>query len=185
MEWILTYIIPFLLASDTFFLSISGGVTMRPFNWISGFKTAIVFAVTLSTVAVLAFFLGQTIQPLISNFAILTGHIFILFIGIRLINDARKIKNEERTYLLEDNKILFTSALAASFIIFLAFFGLGFFKDDFQQNALSLGISVLLLSFLGTFIGSHYRPLRLGRSSKFAAGILISIFIIIHYINQL
>lgn len=185
MAWILTYIIPFLLASDAFFLGISGGVTLRPFKWITGLKIAIVFALVLGIAALLAFFLGQAIRPLIADFANLTGHIFILFTGIRLINDAKKIKNEERTYLLEDNRILFTGALAASFIIFLAFFGLGLVKSDFEESVISLGTSVFILSFLGVFTGSHYKPLRLGRSSKFASGLLISVLIIIHYINQL
>lgn len=185
MDWILIYIIPFLIASDAFFLSISGGVTLRPFKWLRALHIAFTFAVILSLSAIVSFLLAQLIKPLIFNFANLTGHIFILFIGIRFINDARKIKNEERTYLLEDAKILYSSALAASFIIFLAFFGLGFIQINFQDSVFTLGVSILILSFLGVFIGSHYQPLRLGRSSKFASGILISIFVIIHYITQL
>lgn len=185
MEWILTYIIPVLLASDALFLSISGGVTMRPFNSLQAIKIAGIFAITLSISGILAFLLAQLILPLVLQFSELTGHVLLLFIGIRFINDARKIKNEERTFLLQDHKILFISAFAASFIIFLAFFGLGFIQTELQKSLLTLGISVFIFSFSGIFIGSHYQPLRLGRSSKFAAGLLMAIFIIIHYINQL
>jgi len=173
------------MASDTFFLSISGGVTIRPFKVLRAIIIAGTFTVFLSVSAFLAFQLAQLIEPLISNFSNLVGHILILFTGIRLITDARKIKNEERTFLLEDNKILFTTALAASFIVFLAYFGLGFILNGFQNSIIILAISVLILSFLGVFFGSYYQPMRLGRSSKFAAGILISILIIINYINLL
>lgn len=185
MEWILIYIVPFLLASDTFFLSISGGVTIRPYKSIVAIKTAVIFTITLGVSAFLAFQLAQLIKPLINNFSNLVGHILILFTGIRLLNDARKIKNEDRTFLLEDYKILFTSALALSFLIFLAFFGLGFIALDFYKFIIPFSISIFFLSFLGVFIGSHYQPIRLGRSSKFAAGLLLSIFIIIHYTNLL
>lgn len=185
MEWILTYIIPFLIASDVFFLSIAGGVTIRPFKWLQAINIAITYAIILSLSGGLAFLLAQLLQGLVSNFAILTGHILLMFVGIRLINDARKVKNEERTYILEDQKIMLLSAAAASFIVFLAFLGYGFLLSDFKNVLISLSISVLVLSLLGVFIGSHYQPLRLGRSSKFASGLLISIFIIIHYINHL
>lgn len=185
MEWILIYIIPFLLASDAFFLSISGGVTLRPFKWIQTFKIAFVYTIILGISAIIAFYLGYFIKFLIADFSIIIAHILISFVGIRLINDARKIKNEERTYLLEDSKILITSALAASFIIFLSFLGLGLMQSGLIPLIYVFAIAIFLLSFLGIFFGSHYQPLRLGRSSKFASGILISVLIIIHYFNQL
>jgi len=185
MEWILIYIIPFLLASDTFFLSISGGVTLRPFKWIQAFKIAFIFTIVLAFSAMMAFYLGHFIKSLITDFSSVIAHILILFVGIRLINDARKIKNEERTYLLEDLKILLTSALAASFIVFLAFLGLGLMQSGITPLIYIFAIAVFALSILGIFIGSYYQPLRLGRSSKFASGLLMAIFIIIHYINHL
>jgi hypothetical protein len=88
----------------------------------------------ISISAVLAFLLSQLVKPLITGFSFLVGNVFILFTAVRFINDARKIKNEERTFLLEDNKILLTSSIAASFIIFLAFFGLGLILIDFQKE---------------------------------------------------
>jgi putative Mn2+ efflux pump MntP len=182
MDWIIVYIIPFLLSTDAFFLSISGGVTMMPFNWQKALKIALVYELVISISAVLAFLLSQLVKPLITGFSFLVGNVFILFTAVRFINDARKIKNEERTFLLEDNKILLTSSIAASFIIFLAFFGLGLILIDFQKSIFVLGISIFLLSFLGIFIGNHYKPIRLGRSSKFASGILILILITINYL---
>lgn len=184
MDWILTYGLGIFLAADTLFLSISGGVTLRPFKGISALKIAITFTIVLSFAAVTAFYLAQLISGLLQNLSNILGHILIAFVGVRYMIDAKKLKNEDRTYLLEDTKILLSSSLAASFVIFIAFFGLGFLTKNLSIAIIVLSISVFVLAFTGVFIGSHYQPLRLGRSSKFASGILIVIFLVIHFIKQ-
>ncbi len=185
MEWILTYIIPILLSADIFFLSISGGVTLRPFQYPFALKTAAIFALSSFLAAIIALGFAWFIHPLLENFSNMIGHVLIAFVGIKFMNDARKFKNTDRTYLLEDNRIIWLSALASSLVILLAFLGIGFIVAYIQISTLVILISVFMLGFLGVFIGSHYQPRRLGRYSKFAAGLLMLILVIINFLIHL
>jgi len=185
MKWILIYIIPILLSADIFFLSISGGVTVRPFKYAFALKIAAIFALSSFLAAIIALGFAWSVYPLIESFSNLVGHVLVAFVGIKFLNDARKIKNIDRTYLLEDNKIIWLSALASSLMIILAFLGVGLINPIMGLSPIIILISAFSLGFLGVFIGSHYQPLRLGRYSKFAAGLLILILIIINFLIHL
>jgi len=95
--------------------------------------------------------------------------------------DAYKVKNEERTYVLEDHQILGAISLASSFNIFIAFLGLGILGVDFIPSIIVLLLAAFSVSQLGLFAGSHYQPVRLGRFSKFTAGLLILVLTILSY----
>lgn len=180
-NYILTFLIPILLTMDLLFLSIAGGVTLRPFQWVVTLKISLVFAMVQGLTAFIAILIAHFLEPLISNFAVITGSILVAFVAIKMLTDARKVKNEERTFILEDKQILGSLSLASSFNILLAFLGLGLLGVDFIPSVLVLLITIVFISQFGLFVGSHYQPERLGRFSKFAAGLLILIFTMINY----
>lgn len=182
MQIILTYILPILVLMDIFFLSIAGGVTLYPYSLKETLKISLIFSAVIGLAAVIAFSLSYLIAPLISNYANIVGNLLIAFVGVRMMADAKKIKNEERTFLVEDNKILWSLAIASSFNILLAFLGLGFLGLNTNIPIFVLVIATLLLSQMGLFFGSHYKPIRLGRSSKLAGGFLILVITILNFI---
>ena len=167
---------------DVFFLSIAGGVTLYPYNWKETLRISLIFAAVIGLAAFLAFGLSYLIAPLILDFASIAGNLFIAFVGVRMMSDAKKIKNEERTFLVEDNKVIWSLALASSFNILLTFLGLGFLGLNTNVPIFVLVIATLLLSQMGLFFGSHYKPIRLGRSSKLAGGFLVLVIIILNFI---
>ncbi len=178
---ILTYGIPFLLTMDIFFLSISGGVTLQPYNWLKTIKASTVFAVSQVIAAGLGFGISKLIFPLIVDFAEMSGVLLITFFAFKMTQEAVKVKNEQRTFLIEDNDIILPLALASSLNTFVFFVGLGFLETPYYESMTVLLIAVVFISQMGLFIGSHYRPQRIGRSSKLAAGILIIILILLFY----
>lgn len=167
---------------DIFFLSIAGGVTMQAYKWTETIKISLVFSAVNGLAAVIAFGLSFLINPLISDFSNIVGQLFIAFVAVRMMSDAKKIKNEERTFLLEDNKIVWSLAMASSFNIFLVFLGLGFLGQNHNTPIIVLLVATSLLSQMGLFFGSHYKPVRLGRSSKLAGGFLILVITILNFI---
>ena len=179
---ILIYTLPFLLSMDIFFLSISGGVTMQPYRWGMTLKNSLIFSVFQAFAGLIAFYLAQLISPLVSDYSALAGSMFTAYIGLKMMSEAIKVKNEQRTFLIEDIQILWPLALASSINAFTLFFGLGFFKIPLQASLITLFVSIFIISQVGQFIGSHYRPIRIGRSSKFAGGLFILVIIIINYI---
>ena len=182
IQEIITYIVPVLVLMDIFFLSIAGGVTLQPYKWTETIKISLVFSAVNGLAAAIAFSLAYITNPLISDFSNIAGQLFIAFVAVRMMTDAKKIKNEERTFLVEDNKIVWSLAIATSFSIFLVFLGLGFLGLNNNTPVIILLAATLLLSQMGLFFGSHYKPVRLGRSSKLAGGFLILVIMIINFI---
>lgn len=180
-NYILAYLIPILLTMDLFFLSIAGGVTLRPYQWPVAQKISLAFSLAQSIAALIAIFIAQLLEPLISSYMHMMGSILLIYVAIKMLVDARKVKNEERTYVLEDHQILGAISLASSFNIFIAFLGLGLLGVDFIPSIIVLLLSAFSISQFGLFAGSHYQPVRLGRFSKFLAGLMILVLTIISY----
>jgi len=167
---------------DIFFLSISGGVTMYPYRWINSLKisSALVFAQIIA--AIIGLFLGEMIQPLMGNYSLWASSLLIGFFAFKMIQEAIKTKNEQRTFLLEDQQILWFTALASSLSTLVIFVGMGMLGMDYHLSLSALLLSIVFFSQLGLFVGSHYRPVRLGRSSKLLGGVLMLILVILNYL---
>jgi len=178
---ILTYGIPFLMSLDIFFLSISGGVTFQPYKSLGSFKISLAFVLSQAVFATAGLYLGTYMQSLFTNLSLLVATSLIGFFAFKMIQEAIKVKNEQRTFLIEDNDIILPLALASSLNTFVFFVGLGFLKIPYIESIIVLSVAVVIISQIGLFIGSHYRPQRIGRSSKLAAGISIIILILLFY----
>jgi len=139
--------------------------------------------VVQSLAAVLAIFMAQLLHPLIQSFAETTGSVLLVFVAVKMMTDARKVKNEERTFVVEDQQILMALSLASSFNILLAFLGLGLLGIAYSPSIYVLLGAIFIISQFGIFVGSHYQPIRLGRFSKFAAGLLILVLTVIYYFS--
>jgi putative Mn2+ efflux pump MntP len=181
MEIILNYIIPILICMDLFFLSITGGVTLQPYSWMNTLKITVVLSASLIISALVGHLLAWSLYPLIEAFASYAGYLLLAFLAVKMITDARKVKNVERTYLLEDAKILYAVALAVLFNTILGFLGLGLLKINLTTELLVIFGSAIIMSQIGLFLGSHYQPMRLGRYSKFGAGVLLLLLLILNY----
>ena len=182
IQEIVIFVIPFLVCMDIFFLSLSGGVTLVPFQWKTSLFISIVFSLSQLVAGTLGLLIASFILPLISSFSAIAGALLIAFFGSKMLQEAYKVKNVERTYLLEDREILFPLTLASSLSTFVIFVGLGFLQAPYIPTLIILFASAFFLSQIGLFSGSHYRPLRLGRYSKFAGGFLIIIAIILNFV---
>jgi len=179
---LIIYGIPFFLSLDIFFLSISGGVTLQPYRWSSSLKVSIVFSLSQIIAGFIGLLISSLILPLISEFSFIAGVILVGFFGSKMMQEAVKVKNEERTYLIENNEILYPLALASSLNTFVIFVGLGFLEASYIISLSVLFISIFFVSQFGQFIGSHYKPIRLGRSSKLLGGFLIIVLLILKFI---
>jgi len=178
----LIYGLPFFLTMDIFFLSIAGGVTLQPYQWRVTAKVSAAFIVSQLLAGAIGLILASLILPLIIGFSKITAAILIGFFGSKMMQEAVKVKNEQRTFLLEDSDILLPLSLAGSLNTLVIFLGMGFLQLPYKGSLITLFFSILILSQLGLFIGSHYRPLRTGRYSKFAGGLVMIILIILNFV---
>lgn len=167
-------VLAFALSGELLFLAIGAGVAMHPYKALLNLKAAFSFAFVQFVMAAFALFMGSLIASFIPAFASNAGLISIAFVGIKLILEANKVKNDSRTFLIEDAGILVAVSLAAAFNTVIAFTGLGMINANFSFPPLIiLAVVAFSLVFIGIFIGNKYRPLRLGRFSKYVGGLVL------------
>lgn len=180
MSEILLYIIlVFALSGELLFLAIGAGVAMHPYDSKLNIKAAITFSIAQLIFAAFALYMGSLISGFIPAFSFGAGAITIAFVGLKLVLEANKIKNDSRTFLIEDLQILLSVSLASSFNTVLAFTGLGMILKEFNYYPVILLVVVVFMTVLmGIFIGNKYRPERLGRFSKYFGGLMLIVFAI-------
>lgn len=181
---IYSIILSFALSGELLFLAIGAGVAMDPFSSGLSVKAALFFSLAQFIMAVFALMMGSLIAGFIPALTIYAGIIAFAFVGLKLIFEANKVKNNSRTFLIEDPRILIGVSLAASFNTVLAFTGLGMIFSQFSLAPILILTGVVLTTvLLGIFIGNKYRPERLGRFSKYLGGLML-IFLAIYLLFQ-
>lgn len=186
MSGILDYsiLLAIALSSEILFLAIGAGVAMHPYSSWLNLKAALIFSFTQFLMAMFGINLGAIITSYIPDFYYPVGLLLIAFVGLKFILEANKIKNEKRTFLIEDKKILLSLSLAASINPFLAFIGFGMIMEKFSiVPAFILPVFVFFTVLTGIFIGNKYRPARIGRFIKYFGG-LIFIYLTIYLLFQ-
>lgn len=186
MSEILIYsiVLAFALSGELLFLAIGAGVAMHPYSFLLNVKAAFIFSLAQLIFAAFALFVGSLIAGFMPEFSFLAGAITIAFVGVKLILEANKVKNDSRTFLIEDPQILLGVSLAASFNTVLAFTGFGMVLTQFSYSpVLILAAVIWIVVLMGIFIGNKYRPERLGRFSKYSGG-LILVFLAIYLLFQ-
>jgi putative Mn2+ efflux pump MntP len=171
------------LVSNILCLAIITGVAMRPYSSLLNLKSALVFSIVHSLMAVLAFNIGVLISGFIPDFSVSAGHLFTAFVGVKFVLETKNIKSERREYIVEDTRILFGLSFASSFNTFLAFLGFGMIlKEWFSWSPFVIIAGLVFVAvLLGTVIGNKIMPKNLGRYAKLFGGLLIlllSIFLL-------
>lgn len=174
---IYSIILAFAISGELIFLAIGAGVTMHPYSSWLNIKAAFIFGLAQFVMATFALFMGSLISGFIPEFSFMAGAIIITFVGVKLILEANKVKNNSRTFLIEDSQILLGVSLAASFNTVIVFTGLGMILTQFLYFPLLILTTIATITvFIGIFIGNKYRPERLGRFSKYLGGLLLVFF---------
>jgi len=186
MSEILIYsiVLAIALSGELLFLAIGAGVAMHPYSSWLNIKAAFTFSLAQLIMATFAIFMGSLIAGFIPTFSFSAGAITIAFVGVKLILEANKVKNDSRTFLIEDPQILLGVSLAASFNTVLVFTGFGMILTTFSYSPVFILVAIAFIAVLaGIFIGNKYRPERLGRFSKYFGGLML-IFLAIYLLFQ-
>jgi putative Mn2+ efflux pump MntP len=175
--FIYSLILGFALSGDLLFLGIGAGVAMHPYSFKLSLKASLLIVFFQAIMAVFALNIGFLLVHSISNFNKQVGIGLLAFVGMKFILEAFKIQNDQRTFLIEDFRVLFSLAIAASFNSVFAFLGMGLVLVKFTLVPLfALPFIGFFTLITGIFLGNKYRPQRFGRFSKIAAGIFFLIF---------
>jgi len=181
---IYSFVLALGLSGELLFLAIGAGVAMHPYSFWLNIKAAFTFSFAQLILGAFGLFMGSLISGFITSFSFSVGALTIAFVGVKLILEANKVKNDSRTFLIEDPQILLGVSLAASFNTVLAFTGLGMMHTQFIYSPVFILAAVaFMVVLIGIFIGNKYRPERLGRFSKYFGGLML-LFLSIYLLFQ-
>ncbi|MDA3906384.1 MAG: manganese efflux pump [Bacteroidales bacterium] len=172
------------LSSDILYLAIGSGVAMQPYSTKLNFKAALIFSFVQIIMALFAINVGFIISSFIPDFSYQMGTILIAFVGLKYMLETNKIKDESRTFLIEDSRILWRLSLASSFNTLLAFIGFGLTIIHYTLFPISMLIGfVFFTTLIGIIIGNKYNTQHLGRFGKLIGGIIL-IFLAVYMFFQ-
>lgn len=180
---ILLALVALALSGDLLFLAIGAGVTLHPYSKKTNLSVALTFALVHFLMASFALFIGHLFFGFIPEFARYAGLFLLVFTALKFIFETNKIKNHNRTFFVEDKRILLGVSVASSFNSLFVYLAIGLLFPAIRFSPVYIYTAVVFLSVLfGVFIGNKYRPERFGRFSKYLGGLgllFLSIYLLI------
>lgn len=175
-----------LLSSVPFSVALTSSV-YRCIQWKEALRIALYFALFQVVMAAIGWLIGHNIKGMFHDLKVPVAILIILFIGSRMVADARRLKKESRTMAVENMRILIGFAFVISINTALLSMGLGILYVDI----LILAGFVFGIAFLMTIAGVQAGKmglLNLGRLTETIAGaglLLMGVIIALQYLEIL
>ncbi len=154
------------LCMDSFAVSLSSGVLMRPCTLLRASKFALIMAAFQGLMPVIGWLLGVGFRDYIEAYDHWIALALLLFLGGRMIYES--LQNEEQECFNPCcTRTAMTLGLATSIDALAVGISLSFLNVDLLQSALVIGITTFVFSLTGVYIGK-----KIGCFLKKGAGIL-------------
>ncbi|OGV67991.1 MAG: hypothetical protein A2498_01970 [Lentisphaerae bacterium RIFOXYC12_FULL_60_16] len=144
------------LSMDALAISITSGVTLRPFHlrhamalgcWFGGFQ---------ALMPLLGWLVGNRLSTWISSFDHWVVFGVLVFIGCKMIYESFRISEVEAKAPTLDHKVLFVLALATSVDALAVGFSFALLDVAIMMPAIIIGGVTFLVSFCGVIIGDRF-----------------------------
>lgn len=163
------------LAMDALAISITSGVTLRPFrirhavilgSWFGGFQ---------ALMPLLGWLAGNRLNTLISGFDHWVVFVVLAFIGCKMIYESFQIQEVEARAPSLDHKVLFVLALATSLDALAVGFSFALLDVAIMMPAILIGGITFVISFCGVVIGDRFGNLFERKAEMLGGLVLIGI----------
>ena len=161
------------LCMDSFAVSLTSGVLMRPYCLHRACRFALVLAVFQGLMPVVGWLLGVCFRDYIETYDHWIALALLLYLGGRMIYEALHNEGEE-CFDPCCMKTAMTLGLATSIDAMAVGISLSFLHVDIVQAGIVIGITTFLFSMAGIYIGK-----KIGTYLKKGAGILGGIILIL------
>lgn len=174
------------LSMDAFAVSITSGFTVRQLKIHYALKIALFFGLFQAIMPLLGWTAGFGLRDFISSIDHWIAFVLLTAIGIKMIYEARIIKEEEKEVVILSIYALLLLSIATSIDAFAVGFSLSALNVSIVNPALIIGIITFILSFAGVFIGNRFGHL-FESKIEIVGGIIligIGIKILIEHLGQ-
>ena len=172
LDYMNTFFIALALAMDAFSVSISAGSALSVRSYKDTFLIAFYFGFFQFIMPLIGWFLGSFISDLTINYSIYIASILLLFLGIKMINDARSKETNSEFSL--HHKWLLLLALATSIDALIVGFSYAVLERPILVASGVIGSVTFLFSVFGIFLGEMLRKI-IGKKAEFFGGVVLII----------
>lgn len=164
------------LSADAFAVSLCKGLCMKKINYRHAFIIALFFGFFQAAMPVLGWAAGRQFRHHIESFDHWVAFALLALIGLKMLADARKASQSPPECAIRLNiRELLLLSVATSIDALAVGVTLSFLQVQILPAVTLIGLTTLLLSFIGVCIGSRF-GVRFRQKAELAGG-LILIFI--------
>ncbi|MGN1051385.1 MAG: manganese efflux pump MntP family protein, partial [Acutalibacteraceae bacterium] len=144
------------LAMDAFAVSICKGLKMKRIDYKYTVTLAAFFGGAQAIMPLIGYFIGNIFEKYITKFDHWISFAILVFIGVKMILDAVKDKEEDTGEILYDYKDMFILAIATSIDALAVGVTFSFEENSIVIPVIIIGIVTFLISFIGVKIGNKF-----------------------------
>lgn len=161
------------LAMDAFAVSLTEGISLRRVCIKSIFKIALVFGIFQGVMPLLGWTLGGLFYDKIAKFDHLIAFGLLVFIGIKMIVDAREFGKCDIHGKCEKHSNIIVLGIATSIDALAVGFSFSLLPDlNIYFAIIIIGVITFILSSVGVYLGNKVGQL-LGAKAEYAGGIIL------------
>lgn len=152
MSYLANFLLAVALSMDNFAVSVSSGITIRPFRVNDAFKLGSIFGVIQALMLVFGWLGGNVIITYVSIYGQWIASGLQILIGVKMIYEAFYKKTEGRIVSL-NYSVLLMLAVATSIDAFISGISFAFLKASILELAIIVGCVTFFMSFCGAILG--------------------------------
>jgi putative Mn2+ efflux pump MntP len=161
------------LSADCFAVALVGSISLRKLRYIQVLRTALVFGIFQTVMAILGWLVGRTVIDFIASFDHWVIFGLLAVVGGRMIWEAFH-EDEERVEGTDISKglLLITLAIATSIDSLAVGLSFGLLDTKIISASLIIGIVTFIITNLGFYVGQGAGGL-LGQRAKIVGGLIL------------
>jgi len=161
------------LAMDAFAVSLTEGISLKRLHIKSIFRVAIVFGIFQGVMPLLGWGIGGLFYDKISRFDHWIAFGLLVFIGIKMIIDAKEFANCDINGRCEKNSNIIVLGIATSIDALAVGFSFSLLPGlNIYFSVAIIGVITFILSSVGVYIGNKVGQL-LGAKAEYMGGIIL------------
>lgn len=144
------------LAMDAFAVSVSSGIAIKQMRVRHAMLVASFFGIFQALMPVVGWALGRSARSLVSQWDHWVVFALLAFVGVKMIYEAYKFKENESSFDPLDIYVLFTLAIATSIDAFAVGISLSLLHTSILFPVLIIGAVTFVMSFAGAYLGQLF-----------------------------
>lgn len=160
------------LSADAFAVALGKGLSMRKINYKAGLVIAFAFGLFQALMPLIGWLICRNFKQYITAVDHWIAFVLLAFIGVKMIVDTIREKEDELKEFRLDYKELLLLAIATSIDALAVGITFAFLDVSIGSSILLIGIVTFLLSFAGVLIGNRFGQ-KFRKKAEIAGGIVL------------